>query len=155
MIKGDWISDEYRYDYYGETVMTSVNSSTLVGPTGYKFIGWYDSVDSEGNGTGNLVTTSDTPITGTTSYYALIDGKIIIIRQNNNLYARWEPVTGSINIQKTISGGLNSSEIATVQNQIQFIVKNDSEATVATVLSEDITWNVVNIPSSYTSIVSF
>lgn len=153
MIKGDWISNEYRYDYYGETVMTSVNSSTLVGPTGYKFIGWYDSVDSEGNGTGNLVTTSDTPITGTTSYYALIDGKIIIIRQNNNLYARWEPVTGSINIQKTISGGLNSSEIATVQNQIQFIVKNDSEATVATVLSEDITWNgnigtctVLNLP---------
>lgn len=140
MVKGEWIRDEYQYDYYGETIMTSIDSSTLVGPVGYKFVGWYDSVDEEGNGTGNLVTTSENQKINS-SYYALINGEKIIIVQNNNIYARWEPIIGSINIQKTISGGLNSSEIETVKNQIQFIVKNDREETVATILSENITWN--------------
>ena len=140
MVQGEWVSDEYRYEYYGETIMTTIDTSTLVGPVGYKFVGWYDNVDAEGNGTGNLVTTSDDNMVGT-SYYALIDGEKIIITQNNNIYARWEVVTGNLTIQKTISGGLNPSEIATVANQIQFVVKNDSGEIVATILPTDLVWN--------------
>jgi len=139
MVKGDWIADEYRYDYYGETIMTKIDSSTLVGPVGYEFVGWYDSVDEEGNGTGNLVSTSEDFKVGT-SYYALVNGEKIIIRQNNNLYARWIPVTANLTIQKTISGGIRSLDIAELKNKIQFVVKNDSNEIVATILPTDIVW---------------
>ena len=140
MVKGEWIADEYRYDYYGETIMTKLDSSVLVGPVGYEFVGWYDSVDEEGNGTGNLISTSENMKVGT-SYYALLGGEKIIIRQNNNLYARWEAVTADLTIQKTISGGLRSLEIAEVKSKIQFTIKNDSNEVVATVLPTDIVWN--------------
>ena len=140
MVKGDWIADEYRYDYYGETIMTKVDSSTLVGPVGYEFVGWYDSVDEEGNGIGNLVYSSEEFKVGT-SYYALVNGEKIIIRQNNNLYAKWIPVTANLTIQKTISGGIRSLDIAELKNKIQFVVKNDSNEVVTNVLPTDIVWN--------------
>ena len=140
MVKGDWIANEYRYDYYGETIMTSINLENISGPVGYKFVGWYDNVDQEGNGTGNLITTSQNSMLNG-KYYALVNEEKIIIRQNNNLYAKWEPVTGNIIIQKTIEGGLTDFQISEVKSKLQFIIKNDGNEIVATILPTEIIWN--------------
>lgn len=129
MIKGGWIADEYRYDWYGETIMTTFDGDDLTGPAGYTFVGWYDGVDSEGNGTGNKIIgqTAD-------GYYYAVDsnGDKIIIRQNNDLYARWEKTTADLTITKTFVGLGGVDDKPTVTATVK-----DGEMTVKSVTLTD------------------
>lgn len=138
MIKGDWISGENRYDWYGETIMTDLEEEDLTAPAdGYEFVGWFDSVDSEGNGTGNQ-------ITGQTEegfFYALKDGEKIIIRQNNDIYARWQLVRGTLTVKKEIVGDLSEEELNTLKRNLQFtITKKSDQSDSRDVSAIDMTW---------------
>ena len=138
MIRGEWIPEEYRYDWYGETIMTTKTGADLVSPAdGYEFVGWFDAVDAEGNGTGNQ-------IVGQTEegyYYALKDGEKIIIRQNNDFYAKWQLVRGTITINKEIVGELTEAELNGLKEALTFTVTDDTTGEAITKSGSDITWN--------------
>ena len=139
MVEGEWIPDEYRHDWYGETIMTTLTGSDLTPPEdGYEFVGWFDSVDAEGNGTGHRVEGQDEE----GNYYALVDGEKIIIRQNNDLYAQWKLVRGTLTVGKTIDGPLSEEELAALKQQLRFVVRNKADGSVvAEIAGTDMTWN--------------
>lgn len=138
MTKGEWIADQYRWDWYGETIMTTKTAEDLLAPAdGYEFVGWYDSVDSEGNGTGNQ-------IVGQTEdgyYYAMKDGEKIIIRQNNDVYAKWQLVRGTLKIEKEISGNLSDTEMESLKSALTFTVTDDNTQETVVKTGADMTWN--------------
>lgn len=138
MTKGEWIADQYRWDWYGETIMTTKTAEDLLSPAdGYEFVGWYDSVDSEGNGTGNQ-------IVGQTEdgyYYALKDEEKIIIRQNNDIYAKWQLVRGTLRIEKEISGNLSDAEMESLKSALTFTVTDDNTQETVVKTGADMTWN--------------
>ncbi len=138
MTKGEWIADQYRWDWYGETIMTTKTEEDLLAPAdGYEFVGWYDSVDSEGNGTGNQ-------IVGQTEdgyYYAMKDGEKIIIRQNNDVYAKWQLVRGTLRIEKEISGNLSDTEKESLKSTLTFTVTDDNTQETVVKTGADMTWN--------------
>lgn len=166
MIKGSWIPDEYKYDWYGNSIMTEYDAANLTSPgDGYVFDGWYDSVDASGNGTGNKIV----GITENGKYYAVREGTTekIEIRQNNDFYARWVkrspeavPDTTYITVQKTFAG-LTEAQIP---DGFTITVKNSSSAVVATLNKDNTvskttngdgdivwTWKVENLDAgSYT-----
>lgn len=144
MIKGEWLANEYTYNYHGETIMTSLTENDLTPPSDdYKFDGWYDSVDSEGNGTGNKIIGNSQNENGKTYYFAVTesDNKKIEIVANNDIYVRWIPKISQFTITKTIRGGLSSDEISVLKNTLEFDVVNGSSEVVRTIPASNMTWN--------------
>ena len=141
MTRGEWIPDQYRWDWYGETIMTTKTGTDLISPAdGYEFVGWFDAVDAEGNGTGNQ-------IVGQTEegyYYALRDGEKIVIRQNNDFYAKWQLVRGTITINKEIIGDLSDAELSQLKEALSFTITDDTTEVAITKTGSDITWNQKN-----------
>ena len=142
MVRDDWDTVNYKYNYHGETIMTNITN--LTPPVGdYIFDGWYDSVDAEGNGTGNKIIGSTQDENGTLYYFAVTesDNQRIEISANNNIYARWVPKSGAFTIKKTISGALDATEIDALKNKLQFNVKNSSDEIVQTISASNFEWN--------------
>ncbi len=92
-----WSADSYSITYNNTKAATNSNpvtytieSATInlstISAIGYVFNGWYNNVDSEGNGTGTLVSTIDNGSTG-----------------DKVLYAKWTPVTYTITYNNTKS----------------------------------------------------
>ena len=137
MTRGEWIADQYRWDWYGETIMTEKTADDLVAPAdGYEFVGWFDSVDSEGNGTGNQ-------IVGQTEdgyFFAMKDGERIVIRQNNDIYAKWQLVRGTLRIEKEISGNLSDAEMESLKSALTFTVTDDNTQETIIKTGADMTW---------------
>ncbi len=156
MVREDWDTVNYKYNYHGETIMTSITELTPPAED-YIFDGWYDSVDSEGNGIGNKIIGSTQDEDGTSYYFAVTesDNQRIEILANNNIYARWVPKSGAFTIRKTISGALNAAEIDILKNKLQFNVKNSSDEVVQTISASSFEWNgktgtytVQNLPTA-------
>ncbi|MBR2587749.1 MAG: hypothetical protein IKD77_00905 [Bacilli bacterium] len=142
MIKGDWDATNYKYNYHGETIMTT--TTNLIPPSDdYVFDGWYDDVDSEGNGTGNKIIGSSQEEDGTVYYFAVTesDNRKVEILANNNMYARWIPKSGNFTITKAISGALNATEVDELKGKLQFNVKNSSDEVVQTISASAFNWS--------------
>ncbi len=138
MVQGEWIPDEYRHDWYGETIMTTLSGSDLTPPAdGYEFVGWFDAVDSEGNGTGNQVIGQAED----GYFYAMRNGEKIIIRQNNDIYAKWQLVRGTLRIQKVIEGDLSEAEMTALKSSLNFTVTDDTTQETITKTGSEMTWN--------------
>lgn len=117
--------------------MTEKTADDLVAPAdGYEFVGWFDSVDSEGNGTGNQ-------IVGQTEdgyFFAMKDGERIVIRQNNDIYAKWQLVRGTLRIEKEISGNLSDAEMESLKSALTFTVTDDNTQETIIKTGADMTW---------------
>lgn len=106
MVREDWDAVNYKYNYYGEAIMTSVTD--LIPPSDdYIFDGWYDDVDIEGNGMGNKIIGSFQNENGTLYYFAVTesDNHKIEMSANNNIYAKWVPKPGTDVILLPKTGG--------------------------------------------------
>ena len=147
MIQGDWISDQYRYDWYGETIMTNLTGADLTPPEdGYEFVGWFDSVDAEGNGTGNEIVGQ----TEDGNYYALKNGEKIIIRQNNDIYAKWRLVRGTLTVKKEITGNISETDRNAIIQSLMFTVTDKSNNNVVeTISGSQMTWNAAGTEGTY------
>ena len=122
MIRDDWNASLYQYNWHGEAIMTSLDVNSLTKPGDeYSFAGWYDSVDSEGNGTGNKIVGVEQTENGTTYYFAMKDGQKIILNANNDIYARWVPRTTSATVKKIDREGtlLQNVEFTLTDNTTQ------------------------------------